>query len=304
MHNFILYGHGGSGNHGCEAIVRSLIKIVNNIGSYDMPLLMAARGFDDIQYEIDKIASVSKVETINPSPTTAFLHAYLRLKLLKQYEYLDTLPYIYAVKNDKKKYSLALSIGGDNYCYGDTSNFACINRSYNKLGILKPIDYTSIEALRKRGVKIGENVDILNSLIDGGHGALISIGNNVTITGVRVLSHDASTKKFLGYSKVGLVEIGDNVFIGQGSIILPNTKIGNNVIVGAGTVVAKDVPDNVVIAGNPWRILCTFDEYIERNRVAMQSKPVFNKVFTEKTKEDWDQMVAILRANGGAGYDL
>ena len=102
MHNFILYGHGGSGNHGCEAIVRSLIKIVNNIGSYDMPLLMTARGFDDIQYEIDKIANVSKVETINPSPTTAFLHAYLRLKLLKQYEYLNTLPYIYAVKNDKK----------------------------------------------------------------------------------------------------------------------------------------------------------------------------------------------------------
>ncbi len=177
-------------------------------------------------------------------------------------------------------------------------------RILRKLGIIRPIDYTSIEALRKRGVKIGENVDILNSLIDGGHGALISIGNNVTITGVRVLSHDASTKKFLGYSKVGLVEIGDNVFIGQGSIILPNTKIGNNVIVGAGTVVAKDVPDNVVIAGNPWRILCTFDEYIERNRVAMQSKPVFNKIFTEKTKEDWDQMIAILKANGGAGFDL
>ena len=98
--------------------------------------------------------------------------------------------------------------------------------------------------------------------------------------------------------------IGDNVFIGQGSIILPNTKIGNNVIIGAGSVVAKDVPDNVVIAGNPWRVLCSFDEYIERNRVAMQHKPVFNKIFTEKTKEDWDQMVAILKANGGAGFDL
>lgn len=179
-----------------------------------------------------------------------------------------------------------------------------IKRILRKLGIMKPIDYTSVEALRKRGVKIGENVDILNSLIDGGHGALISIGNNVTITGVRVLSHDASTKKFLGYSKVGLVEIGDNVFIGQGSIILPNTKIGNNVIIGAGSVIAKDVPDNVVVAGNPWRVLCSFDEYIERNRKAMQTKPVFNKIFTEKTPEDWDQMVEILKNNGGAGFDL
>ena len=179
-----------------------------------------------------------------------------------------------------------------------------ITRILRKLGILKPIDYTSVEALRKRGVKIGENVDILNSLIDGGHGALISIGNNVTITGVRILSHDASTKKFLGYSKVGLVEIGDNVFIGQGSIILPNTKIGNNVIIGAGSVVAKDVPDNVVIAGNPWRVLCTFDEYIERNRQAMYTRPVFNKIFTDKTPEDWGQMVETLKNSGGAGFDL
>ena len=53
-----------------------------------------------------------------------------------------------------------------------------ITRILRKLGIIKPSDYTSIDALRKRGVKIGENVDILNSLIDGGHGALISIGNN------------------------------------------------------------------------------------------------------------------------------
>ena len=179
-----------------------------------------------------------------------------------------------------------------------------ILRILRKLGIIEPIDYTSIDALRKRGVKIGENTDILNSLIDGGHGSLISIGNNVTITGVRILAHDASTKKFLGYSKVGIVEIGNNVFIGQGSIVLPNTKIGNNVIVGAGTVVAKDVPDNVVIVGNPWRVLCSFDEYIERNRMAMQEKPVFNKIFTDKTKEDWDLMIRELKDNGGSGFDL
>ena len=72
--------------------------------------------------------------------------------------------------------------------------------------------------LRKRGVVIGENVDIINSYIDGCHGPLVSIGNNVTITG---------------------------------AIILPGTKIGNNVIIGAGTVIASDVPDNSVMIGNP-----------------------------------------------------
>lgn len=81
--------------------------------------------------------------------------------------------------------------------------------------MVKPIDYNSVEFLRSRGVKIGENVDILNSLIDGCHGFLISIGNNVTITGARLLAHDGSTKKFLGYSKVGRIDIGNDVFVGQ-----------------------------------------------------------------------------------------
>ena len=69
--------------------------------------------------------------------------------------------------------------------------------------------------LRKRGVVIGENVDIINSYIDGCHGPLVSIGNNVTITGAHILAHDASTKKFLGYTKIGRVTIGNNVFIGD-----------------------------------------------------------------------------------------
>lgn len=159
------------------------------------------------------------------------------------------------------------------------------------LGIIDITDYTSIEALRKRGVKIGQNVDIINTLIDGNFGFLCSIGDNVTLTGVRVLTHDASTKKFLGYSKIGTVEIGSNVFVGQGAIILPNVKIGNNVIVGAGTVVAKDVPDNVVIAGNPWKVICTCDEYIERNRKMMETSLVSETPWWENaTEEEREQL--------------
>lgn len=122
-----------------------------------------------------------------------------------------------------------------------------------------------ISKLRKKGVIIGENVDILESHIDSGHGRLISIGDNVTITGARILSHDASTKKFLGYSKIGFVKIGNNVFIGNGAIVLPGTTIGNDVIIGAGSIIASDIPDNSVVIGNPAKILCTFDEYISRN---------------------------------------
>ena len=168
-----------------------------------------------------------------------------------------------------------------------------------KIGLIHE-DYTSIESLRKRGVKIGDNVDIIDTLIDWNFGFLCSIGNNVTLTGVRILTHDASTKKLLGYSKIGKVEIGDNVFVGKGSIILPNVRIGNNVIVGAGTVIAKDVPDNVVVAGNPWRVLCTFEEYLSRQKENMHNRPVFD-LFWDKLTED-DKSLIAEGVNSGVGF--
>lgn len=51
------------------------------------------------------------------------------------------------------------------------------------------------------------------------------------------------------------VTIGDNVWLGGRSVILPGVTIGDNVVVAAGAVVVKDVPPNVVVAGNPARII-------------------------------------------------
>lgn len=51
------------------------------------------------------------------------------------------------------------------------------------------------------------------------------------------------------------VTIGDNVWMGGGVIVLPGVTIGNNVTIGAGSVVTKSLPDNVVAAGNPCRII-------------------------------------------------
>lgn len=69
-----------------------------------------------------------------------------------------------------------------------------LERVLIKLHLKKPIDYNSIEYLRSRGIEIGENVHLYNTNIDFGHGFLVSIGNNVTLTGVMVLAHDASTQ--------------------------------------------------------------------------------------------------------------
>lgn len=160
----------------------------------------------------------------------------------------------------------------------------------------------NINELRKRGVKIGENVDILNSTIDGRFGFLISIGNNVTITNATLLAHDASTKKFLGKSKIGKIEIGDNVFIGLGAIVLPNTKIGNNVIIGAGCVVSGVIEDNSVMIGNPAKKLCDFDKYIEKHKLNMEKVPVFNNNSGKISVEDKKQMIDKIKL-GEISYD-
>jgi acetyltransferase-like isoleucine patch superfamily enzyme len=56
------------------------------------------------------------------------------------------------------------------------------------------------------------------------------------------------------------VSIGDKVWIGMDSIVLRGVTIGNNVVIGAGSIVTKDIPDNVVAAGNPCRVIRAFVE--------------------------------------------
>ncbi len=51
------------------------------------------------------------------------------------------------------------------------------------------------------------------------------------------------------------IEIGSNVWVGGGAIICPGVKIGSKTVIGAGSVVTRDIPDGVVAAGNPCRVL-------------------------------------------------
>ena len=102
---------------------------------------------------------------------------------------------------------------------------------------------------------MGSNTMIsLGAKMDVRRGKII-VGNNTTIThGTVVLSHDAGAT-LLRKTDEATTIIGDNVFIGVNSVILPGVVIGDNCVIGAGSVVTKSVPPNSLALGNPARVV-------------------------------------------------
>lgn len=118
------------------------------------------------------------------------------------------------------------------------------------------------------GVEMGSN-NFVASQFWGSEPYLIKIGNNCQITnGVNLFTHGGAGAVRQYYPKFdcfGRVIIGDYVYIGSNTLVMPGVTVGDNVLIAAGSVVANSVPSNVVIGGNPAKIICTLDQYIEKN---------------------------------------
>lgn len=111
-----------------------------------------------------------------------------------------------------------------------------------------------------------------------GDRALVSIGNNVHVAGGWIVCHDGSVNmvnQAIGsrYDAVRPVIIHDDVFIGHGAMILPGATIGPRAVVGAGAVVSGTVPANSVVAGNPARVICSFDDYAAKLKLRNADLP-------------------------------
>lgn len=113
-------------------------------------------------------------------------------------------------------------------------------------------------------VHFGRNVyaNFNLTLVDDTHiyvGDYTMFGPNVVIaTGGHPLLPELREK---GYQYNASVRIGKNCWIGAGVIIVPGITVGDNVVIGAGSVVTKDIPSNVLAAGNPCRILREINEH-------------------------------------------
>ena len=130
MKNLYLYFHAGSGNHGCEAIVRSTQALFQV-----RPILISSAPKEDQCYQVDKITMLNGKRT----PTPSILEK-IGCVITRQFFKSETYGYRIRAKYEVADAPLdviACSIGGDNYCYGDAYNLylGSLNRQLHKRGI-------------------------------------------------------------------------------------------------------------------------------------------------------------------------
>ncbi|MBO4915150.1 MAG: sugar O-acetyltransferase [Oscillospiraceae bacterium] len=115
-----------------------------------------------------------------------------------------------------------------------------LQKSYNRM---LPFNVPKAYALlRLMGVKFGKGT-FIDTPFRCDYGKHITLGDHFY------------ANSYCTILDVAPVTIGDNVWIGAGAIVLPGVTIGQNAVIGAGAVVTKDVPESVLAAGNPCRVI-------------------------------------------------
>ncbi|MEO8932686.1 MAG: acyltransferase [Xanthomarina sp.] len=134
-----------------------------------------------------------------------------------------------------------------------------------------------IKYIQDKGIIIGNDCKFYSGLktisIDTTRPSLIEIGSNVAFNkNCKLVTHDFATKVFLTKYNTfipssGKIKIGNNVSFGMDCTVLKNVEIGDNCFIGLGSVVTKDIPSNSVAIGAPAKVIATMDEYFDKRKL-------------------------------------
>ena len=141
-----------------------------------------------------------------------------------------------------------------------------------------PVHFTS-KVLAPENIQKGilcDPGDNYNNYIQANNG--ITFGSNIELgPGVSIISSNHKSDNLRKHTKGKPITIGNNVWIGANSTVLPEVSIGNNVIIGANSLVNKDIPSNSVAVGNPCKVIKQKEPYTED-----LSSIIFNKKLPKK----------------------
>jgi polysaccharide pyruvyl transferase WcaK-like protein len=154
MSRIVLYAHGGSGNHGCEAIVRGTARILEGREL----LLISSRPGEDRCYGVDKLAEVVlDTDGSIGSRGLDFVKAYAALKLKKDFLPMEKLQYKASFDRIQRG-DIALSIGGDNYCYADVYRYTMFHEMAKARGAKTVLWGCSVEPDMVKDPKIARDL--------------------------------------------------------------------------------------------------------------------------------------------------
>ena len=156
MSKIFMYAHGGSENHGCEAIVRSTYDMLDDLCK-DTMYLVSSNPEEDIKYGLNKLCRIERDVQPYSKISPSFIHAYMSLKLKNDYIPLDKLSYRKTIALVEKN-DIALSIGGDNYCYADVNKYIMLHDMMISRGAKTVLWGCSVEP------DLLNNIDIVNDL--------------------------------------------------------------------------------------------------------------------------------------------
>lgn len=180
MSNIYLYAHGGSGNHGCEAIVRATADILRGHALH----LISSNPEEDRQYGISALATLIRdTDGSIDRRSVDFLRAYAALKLGKDFIPMEKLRYKPAFDHIRRG-DIALSIGGDNYCYADVYKYTMFHEMAKRRGAKTVLWGCSVEpevAKRPEIARDLANYDLITARETISYEALKAVNPNTVL---------------------------------------------------------------------------------------------------------------------------